>query len=81
MEKLGSKFLFHFTHPEDRDHIARFGAKVINGALLLLTKWRHNTCIRDYKIEEEHFWVEINGLPLEYFEDRRLISDLFNVIG
>lgn len=58
--------IFHFEFMEDLHHICNEGPWAVDGALLVLEKWRPNLVISNLQINFISIWVQLLGLPLEY---------------
>ncbi|GAA0172469.1 hypothetical protein LIER_41341 [Lithospermum erythrorhizon] len=73
-----------FTAAHDRDYVYENGLYNVNGALLLLESWIPNTSLRDFQVAHMGLWIQIHGIPVEYFENEdiyRLGSTAGEVIG
>ena len=51
---------------EDLDHMCNEGPWVVDGALLILEKWRPNLVFNKLHIYFISIWVQFHVLPLEY---------------
>lgn len=47
-------------------HICNEGPWAVNGALLVLERWRPNLVISNIHLNFIFVWVQFHGLPLEY---------------
>lgn len=59
-------YIFHFEFLEDLMHICNEGPWAVNGALLVLERWRPNLVISNIHLNFISVWVQFHGLPLEY---------------
>ena len=59
-------YIFHFEYVEDLLHICNEGPWVVDGALLVLERWRTNLVLSHLQLNYISVWVQLHGLPLEY---------------
>ena len=59
-------YLLHFEQMEDLDHMCNEGPWAVDGALLILEKWRSNLVFNKLRIYFISIWVQFHVLPLEY---------------
>lgn len=59
-------YIFHFEYLEDLQHICNEGPWAVDGALLLLEKWRPNLVLGNLQVNYVSIWVQLHGLLLEY---------------
>lgn len=58
--------MIHFDNVEDLEHMCSEGPWSIDGALLVLEKWRPNLVMNKLHLNFVSIWVQLHGLPLEY---------------
>ena len=66
MGRDSSFYILHFKFLEDLNHICSEGPWSVDGALLILEKWRPNLIIRNLQVNYIAVWVQFHGLPVEY---------------
>ena len=59
-------FILHFDVHDDLIYICDEGPWAVEGALLILERWRSNLVIRGLQLNYVSLWVQLHGLPLEY---------------
>ena len=60
-------YIFHFEYVEDLIHICTEGPWAVDGALLVLERWRPNlVLISHLQLNYISIWVQLHGLQLEY---------------
>ena len=59
-------YILHFEYNEDLQHICNEGLWALEGALLVLEKWRPNLVLNHLHLNYISIWVQFHGLPLEY---------------
>ena len=59
-------FILHFDIPDDLIYICDEGPWVVEGALLILERWRANLVIKGLQLNYVSLWVQLHGLLLEY---------------
>ena len=59
-------YLIHFEILEVLNHICNEGPWSIDGALLVLERWRSNLVLNRLQLNFVSLWVQLHGLPLEY---------------
>nr|POE93700.1 hypothetical protein CFP56_31260 [Quercus suber] len=60
-------YLIHFEMIEDLNHACKEGSWAMDGALLILEKWRPNLVLNRLQLNFVSLWVQFHGLPLEYY--------------
>ncbi|OMO87035.1 hypothetical protein CCACVL1_09301 [Corchorus capsularis] len=53
---------------------------LLDGGMLVVEPWRPNTALRDVEVRHTNMWVQLWGMPLEYFQEEIAVS-LAQVIG
>uniref|UniRef100_A0A7N2RCH7 CCHC-type domain-containing protein n=1 Tax=Quercus lobata TaxID=97700 RepID=A0A7N2RCH7_QUELO len=61
-----SFYILHFEYLEDLNHMCSEGPWSVDGALLVLEKWRPNLVISNLQVNYIAVWVQFHGLPVEY---------------
>ena len=61
-----SFYILHFEYLEDLNHMCSEGPWSVDGALLILEKWRPNLVISNLQVNYIAIWVQFHGLPVEY---------------
>ena len=59
-------YMIHFDDVEDLEHMCSEGPWFVDGALLVLEKWRPNLVMSKLHLNFVSIWVQLHGLPLEY---------------
>nr|POE45905.1 hypothetical protein CFP56_54203 [Quercus suber] len=59
-------YLIHFDLLEDLNHFCSEGPWAVDGACLVLEKWRPNLVLSRLQLNFISIWVQLHGLPLEY---------------
>ena len=59
-------YIIHFEDLEDLTHICNEGPWAVDGALLMLERWRPNLILSHLQLNYISVWVQLHGLPLEY---------------
>nr|POE68186.1 uncharacterized protein CFP56_28996 [Quercus suber] len=59
-------YILHFAHIEDLNHVCNKGSWSVDGALLIMEKWRPNLVLGKLQLNYVSLWVHLHGLPLEY---------------
>lgn len=60
-------YLIHFKHVEDLEHMCVEGSWAVDGALLVLEKWRPNLVLNRLQVlNYVSIGVQLYGLPIEY---------------
>ena len=59
-------YILHFEVLEDLNHFCSEGPWAVDGALLILEKWRPNLVVSRLQLNFVSIWVQLHGLPLEY---------------
>ena len=59
-------YLIHFELLEDLNHFCSEGPWAVDGALLILEKWRPNLVLNRLQLNYVSLWVQLHGLPLDY---------------
>ena len=59
-------YILHFEYIEDLQHICNEGPWALEGALLVLEKWRPNLVLNRLQLNYISIWVQFHGLSLEY---------------
>ena len=59
-------YLIHFEMIEDLNHACKEGPWAMDGAFLILEKWRPNLVLNRLQLNFVSLWVQFHGLPLEY---------------
>lgn len=59
-------YIFHFEFLEDLNHIFNEGPWAVDGALLVVERWRPNLVLGNLQINFISMRVQLHGLPLEY---------------
>ncbi|GAA0143417.1 hypothetical protein LIER_35741 [Lithospermum erythrorhizon] len=80
VERRGSIYLCNFSVEEDMDDVISRSPLNINGALLILQHWTPNIVFSNFDISHTNIWVQIHGIPVEYFEESN-VSRQIRVAG
>ena len=72
--------MIHFDNVEDLEHMCSEGPWSVDGALLVLEKWRPNLVMSKLRLNFVSIWVQLHGLPLEY-HDPELAKRMGQMIG
>ena len=72
--------MIHFENVEDLEHMCLEGPWFVDGALLVLEKWRSNLVMSKLHLNFVSIWVQLHGLPLEY-QDPELAKRMGQMIG
>ena len=67
IHKYGNIFSIQFDREEDLEFVVSQSPVNFNGALFVMAHWRPNTCLETFKIEYADVWIQLHGIPLEYF--------------
>uniref|UniRef100_A0A2N9FWA6 CCHC-type domain-containing protein n=1 Tax=Fagus sylvatica TaxID=28930 RepID=A0A2N9FWA6_FAGSY len=59
-------FILHFDVLDDLLYICGEGPWAVDGALLVMERWRPNLVIHGLQLNYVSLWVQLHGLPLEY---------------
>ena len=59
-------YILHFAHTEDLNHVCNEGPWSVDGALLIMEKWRPNLVLGKLQLNYVSFLVQLHGFPLEY---------------
>ena len=59
-------YLIHFKVLEDLNHFCSERPWAVDGAFLVLEKWRPNLVLNRLQLNFVSLWVQLHGLPLEY---------------
>ena len=59
-------YIIHFEDLEDLTHICSEGPWDVDGALLVLERWRPNLILSHLQLNYISVWDQLHGLPLEY---------------
>jgi hypothetical protein len=59
-------YILHFDVPDDLVYICDEGPWAVEGALLILERWRANLVLHGLQLNFVSLWVQLYGLPLEY---------------
>jgi hypothetical protein len=59
-------FILHFDVPNDLVYICEEGLWAVEGALLILERWRANLVLHGLQLNFVSLWVQLHGLQLEY---------------
>ena len=59
-------YLIHFEVLEDLNHFCSERPWVVDGAFLILEKWRPNLVLNRLQLNFVSLWVQLHGLPLKY---------------
>ena len=73
-------YLIHFEKSEDLEDMCAKGPWVVDGALLVLEKWRPNLVVNRLHLNYVSIWVQLHGLPLEY-QYPKLAKQMGQLIG
>ena len=73
-------YMIHFDNVEDLEHMCLEGPWFVDGALLVLEKWRSNLVMSKLHLNFVSIWVQLHGLPLEY-QDPELAKRMGQMIG
>lgn len=73
-------YMIHFENVEDLEHMCSEGPWFVDGALLVLEKWRSNLVMSKLHLNFVSIWVQLHGLPLEY-QDPELAKRMGQMIG
>lgn len=67
---VGKDYFFYLIRfefeEEDLDHMYAEGPWAMDGAFLVLEKWRPNLALNRLQLNYVSIWVQLHGLPLEY---------------
>lgn len=58
--------LIYFDRMDDLEHMCKEGPWAVDGALLVLEKWRLDLALYRLHLNYVSIWVQFHGLPLEY---------------
>lgn len=75
-----SFYMIHFESLEDLEHMCFEGPWSIDGAILVLEKWRSNLVLSKLHLNSVSIWVQLHRLPLEY-QDPELAESMGHMIG
>ena len=73
-------YLIHFEKSEDLEDMCAKGPWVVDGAPLVLEKWRPNLVVNRLHLNYVSIWVQLHGLPLEY-QYPKLAKQMGQLIG
>ena len=73
-------YIFHFEFLEDLQHICHEGPWAVDGALLVVERWRTNLILGNLQINFISMWVQLHGLPLEY-QYPKLVERMRQMMG
>lgn len=59
-------FILHFDVLDDLIYICEEGPWAVEGALLILERWKANLVLNGLQLNFVSLWVQLHGLPLEY---------------
>ncbi|OMP13551.1 hypothetical protein COLO4_01438 [Corchorus olitorius] len=76
----GNTYLIELTEDIDRNYAVQESPWLLDGAMLVTVPWRPNTGLRNVEIRHTHMWVQLWGMPLEYFQEE-IARSLAAVIG
>ena len=73
-------FILHFDVLDDLLDICGEGPWAVDGALLVMERWRPNLVIHGLQLNYVSLWVQLHGLPLEY-QYPELAMQMGQIIG
>uniref|UniRef100_A0A2N9E636 DUF4283 domain-containing protein n=1 Tax=Fagus sylvatica TaxID=28930 RepID=A0A2N9E636_FAGSY len=73
-------YILHFDVLDDLTYICEEGPWAVEGALLVLERWRPNLVIKGLQLNFVSLWIQLHGLPLEY-QYPELSMQMGHIIG
>ncbi|OMO68560.1 hypothetical protein CCACVL1_19902 [Corchorus capsularis] len=65
----GNNYLIELTEDIDRNYVVQESPWLLDGGMLVVEPWRPNTALRDVEVRHTNMWVQLWGMPLEYFQE------------
>ncbi|OMO96073.1 hypothetical protein CCACVL1_05081 [Corchorus capsularis] len=77
----GNTYLIELTEDIDRNYAIQDSPWLLDGAMLVTDPWRPNTALRNVEIRYTHMWVQLWGMPLEYFQEEIAMEEVTHNLG